>query len=167
MFVLRTPRPQRPLSLLCAVALASALMASPLQARAQEEDQLRTASHEELEIVKVLLAQEKAWNVGDIPGYIRSYKDSPDTIFMGGQQISRGYAQIAEDYKRNYPNRSVMGLISFSQLEAHSISENFAVCLGHYHLERGKRDGGPVDGMFSLVLEKTPAGWKIILDHTD
>ena len=43
----------------------------------------------ELDIVKVVLAQEKAWNAGDIAGYVKGYKDSPDTLFIG-KQISRG-----------------------------------------------------------------------------
>ena len=168
MFAPRTLRLRSSSLLLGAAALATLVFAPPIQAHAQEEDNLRTASHEELEIIKVLLAQEKAWNTGDIPGYVRSFKNSPDTIFiMGGQSTSRGFAQIFDDYKRNYPNRSVMGLLSFSQLEAHAISDKVAICLGRYHVERGKRDGGPVDGMFSLVLEKTPEGWKIILDHVD
>ena len=147
------------LALLC---LAPALP----QARAQDEGPLRTASHQELEIVKVVLTQEKAWNNGDLEGYLKGFKDSPETVFMG-RQISRGYAQIAEDYKRNYQNRSLMGSLNFSELEAHPINDTVAICLGHYHLERGRKEGGSADGLFSLVLEKTDDGWKIILDHTN
>lgn len=132
---------------------------------AQEESPLHTASRLELDIVKVVLVQEKAWNSGDLEGYLKGYKDSPDTIFVG-RQISRGYQQIAEDYKHNYPNRSLMGTLAFSELEAHPISDQFATCLGHYHLDRARKDGGPADGIFSLLLEKTDDGWKIILDHT-
>ena len=149
--------------LACAAALVFACLAAAVpQARAQD---LHTASHEELEIVKTLLIQEKAWNNGDLDTYLKGFKDSPDTIFMA-RQISRGFAQIAGDYKHNYPNRTLMGQLSFSELEAHPISDTLAVCLGRYHLDRGRKDGGPADGMFSLVLEKSPDGWKIILDHT-
>jgi ketosteroid isomerase-like protein len=119
-----------------------------------------------LEIVKVLLTQEKAWNSGDLEGYLKGFKNAPDTVFMG-RQISRGFAQIAEDYKRNYANRSVMGTLAFSELEAHPISDTLAICLGRYHLERGRKDGGAADGLFSVVVEKTGDGWKIILDHTN
>ena len=119
----------------------------------------------ELDVVKVVLAQEKAWNAGDIEGYVKGYKDSPDTLFIG-RQVSKGYAQILEDYKHNYPTRASMGTLTFSELEVHPLSDTFAVCLGKYHLDRSKKDGGPADGMFSLVLEKTADGWKIVLDHT-
>jgi ketosteroid isomerase-like protein len=137
-------------------------------ARAQDTDKdnpLHTASRTELDVVKVLIAQEKAWNVGDIEGYIKGYKDSPDTIFIG-RQVSKGYAQIVEDYKRNYMTRSSMGTLTFTELEAHPLGDDFAICIGRYHLERAKKDGGGADGMFSLVLQRTDQGWKIVLDHT-
>ena len=115
--------------------------------------------------MKVVLVQEKAWNSGDLEGYLKGFKDSPDTVFMA-RQISRGFAQIAEDYRRNYSNRTAMGQLSFSELEAHPISDTLAICLGRYHLDRGRKEGGAADGMFSLVLEKTADGWRIVLDHT-
>src|SRR5699024_8375105 len=130
-----------------------------------DEGPLRTASRLELDIVKVVLVQEKAWNNGDLDGYLKGYKDSPDTIFVG-RQIFRGFQQIADDYKRNYPNRSAMGILAFSELEAHPISDTFATCIVHYRLDRARKDGGGADGIFSLLLEKTDDGWKIILDHT-
>jgi len=149
--------------LLCAAA--AAVLCLP-QAGAQDDNQLHTASKEELEIVKVVLAQERAWNNGDLAAYLQGFKDSPDTVFMA-RQVSRGFAQISEDYKRNYASRSVMGQLTFSELESHPIGDTLAICLGRYHLDRARKDGGPADGLFSLVMEKTDSGWKIILDHTN
>jgi ketosteroid isomerase-like protein len=133
--------------------------------RAQDNTSLHTAGRTELDIVKVLLAQEKAWNAGDIDEYAKGYKQSPDTLFIG-RQISRGYAQMLEDYKRNYPTRASMGTLTFSELEVHSWSDTFAVCVGKYHLDRPKKEGGTADGLFSLVFEKTDQGWRIVMDHT-
>jgi ketosteroid isomerase-like protein len=150
-----------------ALALAFVLLA-PAHSNAQAQDgdnPLHTASRTELDVVKVLLSQEKAWNAGDLEGYVKGYKDSPDTLFVG-RQVSKGYAQILDDYKHNYSTRASMGTLTFSELEVHPLSDTFAVCLGKYHLDRSKKDGGPADGMFSLVLEKTNDGWKIVLDHT-
>ena len=126
---------------------------------------LHTATRIELDVVKVLLAQEKAWNAGNLEGYVKGYKDSPDTIFIGAQ-VSRGYAQILDDYKRNYATRAAMGTLAFSELEVHALSDSYVVCIGKYHLDRSKKDGGNADGIFSLVVEKTSDGWKIVLDHT-
>ena len=149
-----------------AAALLAALLFGPGGVGIAQEPPLHTASREELDIVKVVVTQEKAWNAGDIQGYMSGYKRSPDTLFMG-RQISRGYDHIFEDYKHNYPGRSSMGTLTFTELEAHPLSETYAVCLGHYHLDRSKKEGGAADGVFSLVLEKTNEGWKIVLDHTN
>jgi ketosteroid isomerase-like protein len=151
-----------------ACTLALALLLTPARPASAQDDQpnpLHTATRTELDVVKIVLVQEKAWNAGDIAGYVKGYKDSPDTLFIG-KQVSRGFKQILEDYEHNYPNRASMGTLTFSELEVHSLSDTFASCVGKYHLDRSKKDGGPADGLFSLVLEKTADGWKIVLDHT-
>ena len=149
--------------------LLAPLLCLPLAARAQNSDrppdQLRTLSRDELDVVKVLTMQENAWNHGDLDTFITGYKNAPDTLFVG-HQVSRGYAQTLSDYHHNYPNKEAMGTLSFSELEPRLLDANFAVLLGRYHLDRGRKAGGPADGLFSLVLEKTDKGWKIIVDHT-
>src|SRR6185437_7712276 len=67
---------------------------------ADQSNPLHTASRTELDVVKVLVAQERAWNAGDIDGFVKSYKDSPETIFIG-KQVSKGYQQILDDYRHN------------------------------------------------------------------
>jgi ketosteroid isomerase-like protein len=134
-------------------------------AQATVQDPLHMASRQELDIIKVVLGQEKSWNAADLDGYMKAYKDSPETLFVG-RQISRGYAEIVAEYKHDYPNAGSMGTLGFSELEVHPLSDTFAVCLGKYHLDRSKREGGPADGFFSLVFEKTDQGWKIVVDHT-
>ena len=130
-----------------------------------QDDQLKTASRQELDITKVLLAQEDAWNKGDLEGFIQGYKNSPDTLFVT-HQVYRGVDGMLDAYRHNYPSRAAMGTLGFSELEVHPLDEKFAVVLGKYHLDRGKKDGGNADGIFSLIFEKTDQGWKIILDHT-
>jgi ketosteroid isomerase-like protein len=141
------------------------LLAAGGAARAQQDDQLHTATRVELDVAKVVVVQETAWNRGDLEGYAKGYKDSPETVFIG-RQILKGYAQILADYKHDYPTPASMGTLAFSELEVHPLSESFAVCIGKYHLDRTKKEGGPADGIFSMVLEKTDQGWKIVLDHT-
>lgn len=154
--------------LACLIALAlSALLAPvvPAPAAFAQESPLHTASPTELGCVKVLLAQERAWNEGDLDKFAKAYKDSPDTLFIS-REINRGYAGLLDSYHKDYPNRAAMGTLTFSDLEVHPLDEHFAVTLGKYHLERGKKAGGNADGVFSLVMEKTPEGWRIVVDHT-
>jgi uncharacterized protein (TIGR02246 family) len=153
-------------SSLRAAALAFILLAPVLvPARAQDPNPLHTATRQELDVIKVLLAQEDAWNRGDLNAFANGYKDAPDTLFIT-KQVSRGYAGMVDEYKHDYPNRASMGNLAYSELEVRTLDENFAVVIGRYHLDRGKKEGGSADGMFSLVFEKTDKGWKIIIDHT-
>lgn len=149
-------------SCLHATALILALLTP---AFAQDANPLHTATRQELDVMKVLVAQEDAWNKGDLAGFASSYKDAPDTLFIT-HQVSRGYAGLIDEYKRDYPTRAAMGTLAFSELEVRTLDETFAVVIGKYHLDRNKKEGGPADGIFSLVFEKTDKGWKIIIDHT-
>jgi len=141
--------------------LSLLLLASAATSRAQ----LKVASPQELGVIKVLLAQERAWNEGNIDAFASGYKDSPDILFIG-QHISRGHEQMVLEYKKNYPTKEAMGTLGFTELEVHPLDDKFVVVLGHYHLDRTKKAGGAADGIFSLVFEKTDAGWKIVVDHT-
>src|ERR1700682_3659907 len=95
---------------------------TPLARAQAAPDPLHTASPAELAIVKVLLAQETAWNRGDIDGFAGGYKDAPDTIFVT-KGISRGHEGLVEQYRHDYPTKAAMGTLSFSQLEVHSLGE--------------------------------------------
>ena len=147
------------------LATLSLILFAPGLLPAQAPNPLHTASRQELDIIKVLVAQENAWNKGDLAAFASSFKDSPDTLFIT-HQVFRGFAGLVDEYKRDYPSRGAMGTLAYSDLEVHPLDENFAVVIGRYRLERSKKDGGNVEGLFSLVFEKTDNGWKIVVDHT-
>ena len=112
----------------------------------QEPQKLGTVPQQQLDVIKVVLAQETAWNNGDLDAFAQAYKDSPDILFISGS-VSRGFAGLLESYKRDYPNRAAMGTLGFSELEVHKLDENFAVVVGRYRLERTKKDGGSATGL--------------------
>ncbi len=116
-------------------------------------------------IQQVLDDQAAAWNAGDIPTFMRAYKDSPDTTFIG-KSVEHGYAPILERYKKAYASKDAMGTLDFSEITVRELDANYAVVTGKFHLARNAAGGGDVSGIFSLVWEKTTAGWKIILDHS-
>ena len=150
---------------LCLVAPSPGAALFAQQPADKAPDQLRTLSRDELDIVKVLTIQERDWNRGDLDAFAAGYKNSPDTLFIG-HQVSRGYIGMLADYHHNYPTKDAMGTLSFTELETHILDERFAAVIGHYHLDRSKKAGGPADGLFSLIFEKTDKDWKIVIDHT-
>ena len=148
-----------------AFLLLIAALAASVTTRAQTGKDLKVIPQGELDIVKVLVAQERDWNDGNLDGFLTGYKHSPQTTFLSGS-IQHGSDEMAAHYRTSYPNKDAMGNLSFSDLEPRILDEHYALITGRYHLERAKRFGGNAGGIFSLVFEKTDAGWKIILDHT-
>jgi uncharacterized protein (TIGR02246 family) len=116
-------------------------------------------------IRQVLDDQVAAWNRGDVDAFMRGYKDSPDTTFIG-KSIEHGYMPILERYKKAYSSKDAMGTLDFSDLSIRALSADYAVVTGRFHLARNAAGGGDVSGIFSLVWEKTAEGWKIVLDHS-
>ena len=145
------------------VVLLLGLGTGPL--KAQKNDGLTTMSHDALELVKVLTAQERDWNDGNLDGFLAGYKHGSDTVFVG-LSVQHGWDEMAARYRASYPNRDAMGVLSFSDLEPRVLDAQFAVMTGKYSLERNRKAGGPARGVFSLIFEKTDAGWKILVDHT-
>jgi uncharacterized protein (TIGR02246 family) len=148
-----------------ATLLFCALVCSAMPGRAQKQDKLYTATHQQLEAVKIVLAQEAAWNKGDLEGFTSHFKDDPETQVVLGVS-AKGLANIRSAFKANYPNRESMGTLDYSDVEARELGENYALATGKYHLDRSKKAGGPADGTFTEILEKTPKGWLIIFSET-
>src|SRR6202040_2361522 len=111
----------------------------------------------------VLDAQQQAWNRGDIDAFLTGYWHSPDLTFSGSNGIFRGWDAVMARYKKNYPDRSAMGTLDFSNLEFRPLGTDAALVLGHWHLKREKDEIG---GVFTLVFQRFPEGWRIIHDHT-
>jgi ketosteroid isomerase-like protein len=114
-------------------------------------------------ITAVLNAQQAAWNRGDVEAFLVGYWHSPELTFSGTSGVSRGWDGVLARYKKNYPDRSSMGQLDFSELEFRFLVPDGALVLGRWHLKREKDDIG---GVFSLVWQRFPDGWKIIHDHT-
>ena len=113
----------------------------------------------------VLDKQTADWNRGDIDAFATGYKNSPDILFIG-TTVRRGYQGMIASYRKNYPSKAAMGVLSYLNLEVHPLDSRFATVIGNFHLERTAAGGGNADGIYSLVMEKTAAGWKIVLDHS-
>lgn len=155
---------RRLVPLALAATLGAALfVTSP--AVSQKEDPLFTATRQQLDVVKIILAQQNAWNKGDLDGYLSHYKDSPDTQAVLANLV-RGIDGIRSAFKQNFPNKDAMGAIEDTDIEVKALGDNYALATGRYHLNRPKKSGGPVEGTFMELFEKTEAGWQIIFSQS-
>jgi L-asparaginase / beta-aspartyl-peptidase len=137
------------------VLLAAALASGPLASKARPAG--------ETAIRAVLEAQVAAWNKGDIDGFMNGYWNSPATTFAGSSGVKRGWGAVLERYRRDYPDRQMMGRLEFSNLEITMLSSDAALVLGYWQLERTHDRPG---GVFTLVFRRFSEGWRIVPDHT-
>ena len=120
-------------------------------------------SKTEAAIGAVIDAQRDAWNRGDIEGYMDGYDRSANTVFVSGNNVTRGWQTVLDRYKKGYDSREKMGVLTFSDLEITLLSKDAALVLGRWRLKRANDEP---HGTFTLLFRKTKAGWKIVHDHT-
>ncbi|MCR9198923.1 MAG: hypothetical protein NXI04_09785 [Planctomycetaceae bacterium] len=116
-------------------------------------------------IRKVLSDQSMAWNSGDIPGFMDGYRKSSKLRFASGDSITFGWRPTLERYQKRYTDRDIMGRLEFRDLKILILSETYAEVFGSWHLSR-KDKIGDASGLFTLLMQHTPDGWKVIHDHT-
>ncbi|HUL14650.1 MAG TPA: nuclear transport factor 2 family protein [Terriglobales bacterium] len=114
-------------------------------------------------IESVLKMQQEAWNRGDVDAFLQGYWHSPELTFSGSGGTSHGWDGVLQRYKKNYPDRASMGHLTFSGLEFHELGPRAYLVLGNWHLDR---TSGDIGGVFTLVFQHFPGGWRIIHDHT-
>ncbi len=120
------------------------------------------APNDDGQIRAVMEAQVAAWNRGDIDGFMEGYARSRETEFVSGDKITRGWQTVRDNYRRKYGSREKMGALTFYDIKVTLIGDA-AIVLGRWKLVR-KND--KPHGTFTLLFRRTPAGWRIVHDHT-
>ena len=114
--------------------------------------------------IRALLDQQQAaWNRGDVTVFMNGYWNSPELTFAGASGITRGWEPVMARYRKTYPDSAAMGHLDFSIIEIRLLGNDAALALGRWHLQR---DTDEPAGVFTLVLQRFPEGWRIIHDHT-
>jgi ketosteroid isomerase-like protein len=119
---------------------------------------------EQRQIEAVIEPQRQAWNRGDLPAYMEGYARTPRLTFTSGGKIRRGWDETLAAYQKRYGgNRAGMGQLAFEVLDVAPVGAGAAVVLGRWRLRDTPAAGS---GVFSVVLEQRPEGWRIVHDQT-
>jgi ketosteroid isomerase-like protein len=136
------------------------------------EDARPTATPADRRAVRaVLRRQRRAWNRGDLEGYMRGYARTDTLRFAAGAQERTGWEETLARYRRSYPDAQAMGTLSFSEVDVDLLSGRHALVFGRWDLaydeEASRTSAG---GLFTLLFEKTASAdgspWRIVHDHT-
>ncbi|HEX6559334.1 MAG TPA: nuclear transport factor 2 family protein [Longimicrobiales bacterium] len=106
-----------------------------------------------------------AWNRGDLDGFLNVYKADAQTAFMG-PTITYGLTDIKARYARSYfKDGKPKGQLTYDDLHFRHLADDHVLMTGRWHLT-DSATGQKQDGYYTLIWERTPAGWKIIHDHS-
>ena len=122
------------------------------------------AQDESKAIRAVLDDQVTAWNAKDLPRFMKGYWESDDLTFFAGNDMTKGWKATLDRYRSRYQGEGKeMGKLSFEEVTVEMLGKEHALVRGRFRLEIGAERP---TGIFTLILRKTPAGWRIIHDHT-
>ena len=114
-------------------------------------------------ILTVLELQRAGWNKGDLESYMQGYWKSDSLLFVGKNGPTYGWQKTLDNYKKGYPDKDAMGLLTFGIKKIEFITKNQAFVLGSWHLKREKDEP---KGYFTLLLRKIEGQWKVVSDHS-
>ncbi|WP_346316990.1 DUF4440 domain-containing protein [Chitinophaga sp. YIM B06452] len=140
-------------SLVIIIALIAVSAVNPL--RAQDPEVTR---------IKALMdTQVKAWNAGNLEGFMDTYWKSDSLLFIGKKGLTYGWQATLDNYRKSYPGKEGMGTLSFQLLEFKKLAGDTYFVIGKWNLARTI---GDLSGHFSILLRKISGEWKIVADHS-
>ncbi len=126
-----------------------------LPAQAQQNDKKA--------ILQVLETQRLAWNQGNLETFMDGYWRSDSLLFVGANGPKYGWQNTLDNYKKGYPDKAAMGILTFDIKEVRILDKNNAFVLGAWHLKR--RNDEP-KGYFTLLFRRFGNQWKVVADHS-
>ena len=120
-------------------------------------------SQDEKEVRNVLAKQNAAWNRGDVDAFMVGYWENDSLMFIGKSGVTYGYKNTLANYKKNYPDTTAMGKLTFTLIQVKQLSPEYFHVTGKYYLTRTI---GDVSGHFTLVFRKINGKWVVVSDHS-
>jgi uncharacterized protein (TIGR02246 family) len=140
--------------------VALAVMALPLAGSSPESrhDGSRGA------ILELIGAQERAWNEGDLVGFLGAFAQGADVVVARGEDAAEGWSRILQRYRASFDEPDTMGHLTLRVRRVDLLGRDHARALGEWTLQGDCAEAGR--GLFTLILERRQRGWRIIHDHT-
>lgn len=139
------------MALLPLIVLAAACSSPNSSTRAIEQAQ------------NVVFAQQEAWNMGDIDGFMQGYWKNDSLCFIGKSGPSYGWLPTLNRYKQSYPNKAAMGQLAFTDLRFEPLGTQSLLCSGQWQLFR---QADTLQGRFTLLFKQIEGRWVIVYDHS-
>jgi beta-aspartyl-peptidase (threonine type) len=139
-------------------------MAGPVSAQAPTAPASSTTQRQQVQ--EFVRAYADAANRSDVTAYMEMYTQKPELIAINDGEITRGWNSLRDEANRT------LGLegsfrISVGSIDVIGLGPSRAIAAFPYVITVSTTAGPrQLRGAMTLVLEKSPQGWKIIHDHT-
>jgi hypothetical protein len=130
---------------------------------AQSNSANKSNDPDEVLIRQLLISQIETWNRGDIETFMKTYWRSDSLMFIGKNGVTYGWTNTLNNYKKNYPDTTAMGKLSFNIVFVQRLSAQYFHVIGKWHLQRSI---GDLSGHYTLLIKKINGEWVIIADHS-
>lgn len=118
---------------------------------------------DEKAILETINQQKRAWNEGNLIGFMDPYWNNDSLMFIGKSGVTYGWQNTLDNYKRGYPDSTAMGKLSFDILHIKRLSVIYFSVVGKWQLTR---KAGELKGHFTLLFKKIGNRWLIVSDHS-
>ena len=120
------------------------------------------------ELLQVMEASAAAWTAGKLDDFMTVYENTPQTTYVSGGKVVKGYAAIRAMYAERFGSASApgqLGALTLDVLETRPLGADYALFIGRYHLlpAPGKQE---YTGLFTLVFHRAGGQWHIVNDHS-
>jgi beta-aspartyl-peptidase (threonine type) len=106
----------------------------------------------------------EAWNRGDLDAFMSDYARDEKTSFVARGHVQHGYDWIRQNYAPRFAPGAARDSLRFEEFEVRPLSPTVTLVTARYVLHRDGRSTS--SGPFTLVMERSSDGWKILHDHT-
>ena len=145
--------------------LEALLLGLALGACASTSNQTAPTQDVPQHLVQLMHESAEAWNRGDLNGFLITYADDPQTVFMGNPP-TLGLADIRDRYQRTYfKDGRPRDHLGFDELVTRMLGPDHALMRGRCILTN-PADNSKTYCRYSLIWERRPEGWRIIHDHS-
>lgn len=146
------------------VAMASACTSSVSPPATKGAVPLAPVDHPE--VLATLDSAARAWNSGDLDGYMARHVKSPELVVVGPSGTVQGWEEIRASYRRvSFPSGSPSRHVFFSDVRVRPVGPDRAIVHGMFQwLDPSTRERIG-QGWMTLVVVRTAEGWKIAHRH--
>ncbi len=116
------------------------------------------------EVLAVFEQGARAWNAGNLDGFMDTYLPDSETTFITKTKVLHGVAAIRNVYAARFAPGARRDSLRFQNVEIDILAPDVVNAIGWYVLMRG--DSITERGPTSLVMRRVSGRWRIVHDHS-